>query len=667
MKYCLLLLAFFTASTSYAQWQRDIGIYGGAVSSFNADGSKIYASVYRDIYRTSDKGLTWESIGNTLPNHPYVSGTAVLGSKLYAATAIGLFVTSDDGKTWSSILSFDQKQVWILDRSLDRLLVASWDGTEHLLFLISIDGTTEPVPVPAKSDPASAVLWNSAIFIGTYAGPLVSDDLGQTWDTYPNNQQSFNRFVHSGDSIFATTASHDALYLSIAGAEWKKLDGTDGTSEVAISADGSVYIVRDTRLLVFDRTKHSWKDLGRPADGARALFAFGDYVFISAGTDGPYRFEQSKLEWQKTNHGMTVVTPSAIFAVPSSSDVDPVLVSTYSDLVDFRSWWSGDGSESWQTVTSTNYLIGFGYSDNRLYSNGRTGLSVSSDQGLTWEQQSSFWPLKDVTVTPENFVSATQQGIAISTDFGATWKIDSYPLDVTKLYYDTASMRTFAMGKSGLYVSSNNGAFWQEGSLRGFAANSLLRFNSKLWLATDTGLFVSENSGEAWSKVMLPAEAKVLSLLSADGLYAGTSRGLFYSSNGTDWQDVSGDLPPSAIVVALEASGGTLYAGLDRMGLWKKPLPARGVALQNASSEIQLFQLGSKIEIAASTSADLTIVDLLGRTLIIRQLNGEVTLSRSDLGELPEGTYFLQVRSAGSVLRRPILIQRGGGLMLSAE
>src|SRR5436190_11130782 len=104
-KYVLALTVVLLARSGNAQWQRLPAPFGGTVNELIGGNEAIYAAEgdygAGDVYKSTDLGGTWFSIGERLPNHPLVLHILRVEHELYAGTSQGLYVTTNEGISWT--------------------------------------------------------------------------------------------------------------------------------------------------------------------------------------------------------------------------------------------------------------------------------------------------------------------------------------------------------------------------------------------------------------------------------------------------------------------------------------------------------------------------------------------------------------------------------------
>jgi photosystem II stability/assembly factor-like uncharacterized protein len=190
-----------------AQWMAPI-----IVSPHNA--STIYAG-YQFVFRSKDKGATWEKISADLTSNdpaqmlpkssseiPYQTIVALAESPrkaglLYAGTDDGhLHVTQDDGKTWSDLTANLPVRKWISrvvpSQHADGTVYVTQRGREDDDFAPYVYRSTDygktftRIVANLPAGPVNVIRESprdpNRLFVGTDFGPFMSADGGKKWD-----------------------------------------------------------------------------------------------------------------------------------------------------------------------------------------------------------------------------------------------------------------------------------------------------------------------------------------------------------------------------------------------------------------------------------------------------------------------------------------------------
>jgi hypothetical protein len=162
-------------------------------------------------------------------------------------------------------------------------------------------------------------------------------------------------------------------------------------------------------------------------------------------------------------------------------------------------------------------------------------------------------------------------GVYVSSDNGATWNQQNNgitDLNVTSLLAIDGYL--FAGSNSGkIFISQNNGTDWKPaGSLgsNGSQVKSIITAGGYIFAGTfSNGIYRSNDNGKTWDSTSFPAAYQVRSIVAAGtNIFAAAYDGGVYTSadNGTTWTLVNNGLTNLSLT-GLSASGNDLYAGTN--------------------------------------------------------------------------------------------------------
>lgn len=264
------------------------------------------------IYRTYDRGQTWELVGAGLPPGSafMVNELAATGPTVLLASHEGMFRSADQGANWSAaetgIINVGVREVIQVG---DRL--AAVGNYTNLIYWSNDQGrswTADNGNLPAHLSLTTLFAWDEqTLFVGAFGdGVYRSLDGGQTWSPVNNGIERYRG--SSGDPYHEPvnfTRIGDDLYFASGG----------GTAYIAFqqytTSGGGVY--RSSNLGA------SWTPLrsGIPvqaingfnqpiwATGYR-LDAIGDMLFLCLRKYGVFRSTDRGASWQEINNGLPV-------------------------------------------------------------------------------------------------------------------------------------------------------------------------------------------------------------------------------------------------------------------------------------------------------------------------------------------------------------------------
>ena len=173
----------------------------------------------------------------------------------------------------------------------------------------------------------------------------------------------------------------------------------------------------------------------------------------------------------------------------------------------------------------------------------------------------------------------------VSTDSGAAWLPAKNSLTDTLVTALCATRgRLFAGTYTGMFLSTNSGSSWSalNNGLPAYRVASVVSIDSIILLPSNSGAtrrpYKSTDWGLSWSPVSngLSSNAVIQTLYVVGGnVFGGTAmRGVWFSTDkGESWSDISDGLSgPGLKIEALSSSGGYLFSGATKGGIWRRPL-----------------------------------------------------------------------------------------------
>ncbi|MDG7000482.1 MAG: T9SS type A sorting domain-containing protein, partial [Nitrososphaerota archaeon] len=569
--------------------------------------SMIFAGGY-GMFRSTDDGSSWTTMENGLQGYYglTITGFAMDGSKLYATSSAGLLLSTDDGDNWANLTSN-----------------ALPEGQANC---IAIDDTT--------------------IIVGTPGGMVRSTDDGISW--YKDN------------TGLPTTAGFYIPVLSLA---------VDGNLILAGTSAG-LYVSSDSGASWFDANN------GLPGNQVWSLAESGATLFAATESSGVYRSSNNGTSWTPATTGIILSEVNSI-----TGDSSYVYASIQGSL-----FLSTDNGTTWTANTSlksasVRYVKVIGAS---VYAIGNTGVSVSSDNGGTWNTINDSL---DGTIAPSFLVESGSNLIVayydtgkvfLSSDNGATWKNVGRDLPEVASLATTGS-NVIAGSRDGMYLSTDHGETWTN------VDDTLININTIAvdgpdifagryhWPYSDLmpptppgGVFRSTDGGLTWSSYdsRIPFDPQVYAVAVRDeDVFAGSSPGLYVSTvTGNNWVNVGENLP-AWTVLSLFVGDSSVFAGMERGGIWRAPLSEVTAIEQPAPvASPQSFQLGQNYpnpfnptttisyQLKSASHVTLKIYDVLGRevtTLVNKKQDEGYYAVRFDGTKLASGVYFYQINVRG--------------------
>jgi photosystem II stability/assembly factor-like uncharacterized protein len=565
----LALSALKPALAAVPSWV-PIGPDGGDARSFAVDPSNskhLYLGSKNSwIYETRDGGATWQSLVKLSKDDDMIVDEIVVDrvdpQTIFVGTWVvdhpdgGLFISHDSGKTWTSIAAMKGQSVRALAQapSNPRILTA---GTLRGVFRsedggvqwkqISPLGSLELHEVESVAvDPKEP----GTIYAGTWHLPWKTTDGGVTWHTIKqgliDDSDVFSIIIDPDQTNVVYTSACSGIYRSDNGGElYHKVQGIPATA-------------RRTRVLMQDPVNRN--------------------IVYAGTTEGLYKTLDGGKNWQRMTGEDVIVNdvyidPKNPQRVLLATDRQGVLVSDDASA-------SFKGSNAGFSQRQVASLLVDGKDSHTLYAgvvNDKSygGVFTSSDEGVSWHQQSNGLVGRDVfslAEAPDGYLLAgTNDGI-FHWD-GTAWQqggsliktkqITSYAVihgKRTKIEkaettpvgriegrisaLDASGGTWFAATSTGIYSSTNHGLSWEGGPVLGNADFLTVTAQGATVIAAQRKLMaLSLNGGQDWQPMVLPEKLSWLQsvAITPDGTFwVGGREGIFYSKDrGQSWQPMS--------------------------------------------------------------------------------------------------------------------------------
>ncbi|MBI5646796.1 MAG: T9SS type A sorting domain-containing protein [Ignavibacteriae bacterium] len=484
--------------------------YCSAVKSFEP--GTVYATYSRygvdKVWRSTDYGNTWRSIGRGLPDIP-ANDIIRLDGNLILATDIGTFISVNEGADWQRFGS------GMPAVSVQKLRYNKTTGTlraiTHGRGMYDVTWTT---PVPAApvfvSRPDTSVLSQKQPFL--YA-PVTS---GSPAATFTLEEGPQGATIDARLGVVRWTASDLTARFTI------KAVNTHGSATQVFTLRTSDVALADWEIV--RREAMSTKVNTLRYAGESTLWLTRDSALVSRSLDGGATWEDTRLPGSRTR----VVGIHAF-------DRDRALVGTRSGQI-FK---TTNGGAQWREVLfRLNAFI-----DNIWFWDDNNGIAMSygyrdssdvfftQDGGETWtaSPQRSFrqtslfntWPssmvffdrnIGWVAMSNEDNSPSANASVLRTNDGGQTWTaVNAGTRSVSGISFLSA-LKGYCVDPLSYLTrrSVNGGASWSSTfyPLNGLRAASVFCDVSRyvVWIVTDTSAWASRNEGGVWTRTqMVPA------------------------------------------------------------------------------------------------------------------------------------------------------------------
>lgn len=614
-------------------------IRDGAHYGMTANSQFLFLAVYgTGVYRSSDKGVTWEIKNEGLTNTS-VASISSSGSKIVVGTSGGgLYISENNGESWTLKNNGLPTTVNVLPLLIDNTIwVRVNSAAGNFLYNSTNNGDNWSI-INGIEGAYRYIFKKEANYLagGENVNLMKSNDSGisltnfhyglTTIITYGCVELNSNLFLASSNGVWKRPTSDinltvpNAPVANIASnvlssgftASWNSIAGvTNYYLDVSLNE-------QFTSLL----SGYNSKDVGT----ATSLVITG----LSPKTDYYYRLKaKNAAGFSNPSNVIKISTLLALPAVPVLNANNTFTQTSFkatwnsvggvtkyyldvSSLNNFSTFLSGYENKDVGNVTS--FLV-YGLQPNapyhfrvRAYNEaGSTAnsnvLSVTTRQNSQWIQTSG--PSKTVGgpantgvryfIKVDNAIygaaySAT--GLFKTTDNGTTWvKVFDCANDVVNLLVDGNNIYATTNG-SGVYISEDKGVTWNQknSGLTNLKVYSITKSGANLYAGTDgEGVFLSINNGTSWSAINTGLTQKNINTVLTIGttVFAGSSSaGVFVSTNfGVDWRQTT--LTGKNIIILKTINnkiyaatwGGGIYISNDNGNTWNQSNTGLGTNL----------------------------------------------------------------------------------------
>ena len=437
----------------------------GTYSYYDFHHDRLYAKVsgedQRFLLRTSDEGLTWDTLDKTI-DHTFISDVASIDGALWSikfyngSHYCNILKSTDDGDSWIIAGTIEDLQQGFFDRMPRQIL-----GSQGQMYVIaegsnqtiyhSADGGRTWIEVIDVSGEMDIFYGNNRLFFSSYTGLYRSADHGETRERLTTGLEAatVDGIALSGSSIW--TSNNTQMHVLKSGhSDWETLDGY---YEVKATRDGHLLSIVDQQAFVSADAGAHWtevtaEDLGLDFASMHYAMCAGDMMYISTAF---YELFYSQ------DYGATWHLSDISYAYNLNYNGKYVIE------VDSEVLTSDDGIH-WRALPNPvhpdfHFFIDFVYWMDPYYFIGSNNLVLRLHQDSTaWEEviePASVLSDPNVSMLGQGdvlFVTVYGAGVFGSTDFGDTW----YPI-----HEGLTNLKTITLSKDydDLYLGTDGGVW----------------------------------------------------------------------------------------------------------------------------------------------------------------------------------------------------------------
>jgi photosystem II stability/assembly factor-like uncharacterized protein len=428
-------LAVYESLDGGGSWV-DIGLGSVTILSFAFDSiGNIFAGGYPGIWKRSVNGGAWTQVG--LDGRLVRTVEVLSNGFILAGTALnGAFRSTDEGSTWveanDGLTDFE---VWSIDSDANGKVYLG-GGYGHI-FESTNTGLSWNELIYWRFSGVHKVFVNPSqeVLAGTeLAGLYRSTDQGVSWfQAGIEYARTDDMSVSPSGWLFLAGGVAGIFRSSDHGLTWAQANAgirIASLNSVVVTLSGSVLAAGGygnfPELYRSSDNGNNWALISDNTHADVFLVHPSGAIFMGSYALGVHRSTDDGLTWTPVNTGLDHRSPVAMTATPSGTTI----VGTYQAA--YRSTNNGD---SWTSCFPDAAVISLAAdTEGRLFAGTSapgtywigTGLWVSLDQGLSWQQVGeSFGDIPLVSLVTNSlghiYAATDSAGVFMSSDHGTTW------------------------------------------------------------------------------------------------------------------------------------------------------------------------------------------------------------------------------------------------------
>ncbi len=284
----VLIIAIFMINVAEAQWQQT-SFDSFRVDAMLANGNNIFAGTrYNGIYLSIDNGLNWTAVDSGLTDIN-IGAFTKSGNNIYVGTSSSVFRSTDNGQSWTSLgnnIGFPVKSLAAIGDNI--FAGVDWNG----MYLFRDTATNW---IAADSGLVIDAVFSLAVsgtnvFAGTqFSGLFLSKDTGTSWI-------QVDSALVSGYCVYAIAANDSNIFVGSNGISTSSNNGITWTADnngltnyyiKSFAVTGS-YILAGAYNAIFLSTNNgsSWINVsgGLTTGTIFSIAISGNYIFVGTGS-----------------------------------------------------------------------------------------------------------------------------------------------------------------------------------------------------------------------------------------------------------------------------------------------------------------------------------------------------------------------------------------------
>lgn len=654
---CIKVVFFLSTFICEAQtWYKANNPFGGRVlEMLETSDSVLLCGTGSGLFKSTDNGENWQSISGDY---------SAFGVPNVNSTPSGMYITAfgnyylrrsfDGGQTWDTVPSQNLTPTYgkIVVNNSGQIFLQD----NAFLWRSSDNGDTWSqltIDVNVARFRTLELSPDGELFGGTYNKKIYrSGDNGNTWSELFTTNGDVNSFGFDGDSIIYAGTLFSGLYKSTNnGNSWSllpSLPGTNGVLDLNVNSSGDVLAAQfEDGVLKSVDGGITWQDISSDIIDPSVYKIFlnsSDELFAGTFAAGVQKYNGSS--WTTKNQGLSAIHIQRFISI------DSVLYACTTSGV----FISKDGGMTWQQsvkgMDDTDIYAVAKAPNGDLYAGGEM-LYYTQDE-VNWIDISQGFPGSEVTATdiviePNGrvIVATDDYGIRYSDNQGLSWTNANTNLqDVTMAFLRKSPQGYFFTADGyNLYRSNDLSGSWTIIN-NGITDTDITEFtagDSTLFAITySDGLFKSTDNGSNWS-LAIDEDFNNITVNGNEVYGSSTSvinGGVYFSAdNGANWSNISNGLPNlSAREVTYVQSQG-LFVNVRDFGLYTLDFSVLGLKeLVFDKNELII----SPNPFNESTMLVLELEENTKGSYIIYSIQGQMVY-RSGVLHLAKGTHKLPI------------------------
>lgn len=615
-KLLLIIICIFLGFINLkGQWIKTSGPNGGhAYQIVNIEDTLFVSGSSDGIFRSKDKGLSWEKTNNGLPENN-IEYICTFENRIYASVEEnGIFYSENMGESWIAInQGIENKTFYRILVNYSNIYASNSDGG---IYYSSDYGQNWTEKSNGISDNViySLEYFDSKIFAG---GDKLyySSDNGDNWETI--------EIAGISSKITSIETTDTVMFLKIDNRIYVSTDSSKTWIKSGINTDasyGTLYTYEDTMFVTAGNgyiyySINNWNSWNTKQNNL--TFVVEDIcilqgIYFMTAWDGIFKSVDTGANWDYCNNGFSLLTVETL-----SKNANYVFAGTRDKGI----YRTNDNGENWNSINegldgiNADFIVGMEVLGDTLFLSTESGLYKSDNNGDNWSLV--FDPGMNKSANTMDFdkgifvAAVNTEGVYISLDTAKTWTLtDTLSLDINTSYKsivvkgDTIIVATH---NAEIYLTTNGGDTWKNISIGGgyYFTNKLLLDNDKIYAATTRGLFISSDLGNSWSHFINEDEIYFFDLVIDSNIYyAATINGVYFTSENRDeWYYINeglGNQTPFSLLL----TNNELYTGTALSSVWKR-------SLAEFNMPPMIIDVAESLETPEENTLEINVADLV--------------------------------------------------------